>query len=185
MTDPDRPRHIEVDDDGQPAAAAEVTTSAGADGTVRASLHAPAGHVTPGSRASLVDAVMDLPEVQASVRIEASVPRGDGESLERLRERTEDPVTRPAGSTTLLDAKIPSESQPGPGQDPDGGTASLPSQPRAAPAPASLKRHPGRRPRRGGRCARMPQDPRRGGRFLLVRQMRIKRIWGGISAGAA
>jgi hypothetical protein len=134
MTDPDRPRHIEVDDDGQPAAAAEVTTSAGADGTVRASLHAPAGHVTPGSRASLVDAVMDLPEVQASVRIEASVPRGDGESLERLRERTEDPVTRPAGSTTLLDAKIPSESQPGPGQDPDGGTASLPSQPRAAPA---------------------------------------------------
>jgi hypothetical protein len=124
MTDPDRSRHVEVGDDGQPTAAAEVTTSAGADGTVRASLHAPAGHVTPGSRASLVDAVMDLPEVQASSRMEATVPLGDGESLERLRERTEGSVTRPAGSTTLLDAKIPSGSQPGPEQDPHGGTAS-------------------------------------------------------------
>ena len=124
MTDPDRPRHIEVGDDGQPAAAAEVTTSDGADGTVRASLHAPAGHIAPGHRASLVDAVMDLPEVQASARMEATVPRGDGESLERLRERTEDAVTRPAGSTTLLDANIPSQSQPEPAQDPDGGTTS-------------------------------------------------------------
>jgi hypothetical protein len=120
MTNPDGPRHVEVgDDDGQPGAAAEVTTNAGADGTVRASLHAPAGHITPGVRASLVDAVMDLPEVQASARMEATIPRGDGESLERLRERTEDAVTRPAGSTTLLDANIPSGSQPEAGQDPD------------------------------------------------------------------
>jgi uncharacterized phage protein gp47/JayE len=124
MTNPDGPRHVEVGDGGQPVAAAEVTTSAGADGTVRASLHAPAGHIIPGSRASLVDAVMDLPEVQASARMEATIPLGDGESLERLRERTEDAVTRPAGSTTLLDANIPSGSQPGPGQDPDGGTTS-------------------------------------------------------------
>jgi uncharacterized phage protein gp47/JayE len=124
MTDPAEPRHIEVGDDGQPGAAAEVTTSAGADGTVRASLHAPAGHISPGNRASLVDAVMDLPEVQASTRLEATIPRGDGESLERLRERTEDAVTRPAGSTTLLDANIPSASQPGSGRDPDDGTGS-------------------------------------------------------------
>lgn len=122
MTSPDGPRHVEVGDGGQPVASAEVSTSAGADGTVRASLHAQAGHITPGSRASLVDAVMDLPEVQASVRLEATVPLGDGESLERLRERTEDAVTRQAGSTALLDANIPSGSQPGSGQDPDGGT---------------------------------------------------------------
>ena len=124
MTDPARSRHIEVGDGGQPVAAAEVTTDAGADGTVRASLYAPAGHIAPGRRASLVDAVLDLPEVQASARMEATVPRGDGESLNRLRERTEDAVTRPAGSTTLLDANIPSESQPGSAQDPDGETAS-------------------------------------------------------------
>jgi len=43
--------------------------------------------------------VMDLPEVQASSRLEATVPLGDVESLKRLRERTEDTVARPAGST--------------------------------------------------------------------------------------
>ena len=42
---------------------------------------------------------MDLPEVQASSRLEATVPLGDAESLERLRQRTDDAVTRPAGSS--------------------------------------------------------------------------------------
>ena len=118
MNSPDMPRHIEVGDGGQSVAAAEVTTADGADGTVRASLHASAGHLTPGSRASLVDAVMDLPEVQASTRLEATIPLGDGETLERLRERTEDAVTRSAGSTTLLDANIPSGGQPEPRSGP-------------------------------------------------------------------
>ena len=117
MTDPDTSRHIEIKDGDQTVAAAEVTTSQDAGGTVQASLHAASGHIAPGSRASLVDAVMDLPEVQASTRMEATVPLGDGETLERLRERTEDAVTRSAGSTTLLDANIPSGGRPGPHQD--------------------------------------------------------------------
>jgi hypothetical protein len=108
MTGPDTSHHVQVKDGDQTVAAAEVTRSEQAGGTVRTSLHAASGHITPGSRASLVDAVMDLPEVQASERLEATVPIGDGESLERLRERTEDAVTRPAGSTVLLDGTIPS-----------------------------------------------------------------------------
>jgi hypothetical protein len=107
MTEPDASRHVEVRDGDQSIAAADVTTAAGAEGTARASLHATPGHIAPGSRASLVDAVMDTPEVRASTRLEATVPLGDGESLERLRQRTEDAVTRPAGSTALLDASIP------------------------------------------------------------------------------
>jgi uncharacterized phage protein gp47/JayE len=113
MTSPDSPRHVEVKDGDQMVAAAEVTTSGQADGTVRTSLHAAPGHVAPGSRASLVDAVMDLPEVQASEHLEATVPLGDAESLRRLRERTEGTVTRPAGSTVLLDATIPLDSPAG------------------------------------------------------------------------
>lgn len=117
MTTPDTPRRIEVDDGDQTVAAAEVTISAEDDGTARASLHASAGHITPGTRASLVDAVMDLPEVRASAHLQATVPLGDAESLERLRERTEDAVTRPAGSTALLKADIPSASEPETDQD--------------------------------------------------------------------
>ena len=110
MADPGMRRRIEVKDGDQTVAAAEVTTSQEADGTAQASLHVVSGHIAPGSRAGLVDAVLDLPEVQASARLEATVPLGDGESLERLRERTDDTATRPAGSTALVDAKIPRSS---------------------------------------------------------------------------
>ena len=123
MSNPDTPRHVEVKDGDQTIAAAEVTTAAGAEGTARTSLHAPSGHTAPGSRASLVDAVMDLPEVQAGSRLEATVPLGDAESLERLRERTEETVTRPAGSTALLDGNIPPASKAAPSQEPDDGTS--------------------------------------------------------------
>ena len=117
-------RHVEVRIGDQTVAAAEVTTAEGAGGTARTSLHAASGHIAPGSRASLVDAVMDLPEVQASTRLEATVPLGDGEALERLRQRTVDAVTRPAGSTALLDANIPSPRPPKAGDSPDRDTDS-------------------------------------------------------------
>jgi hypothetical protein len=125
MTSPDRSRHVEVKDGNQTVAAAEVTTLENAEGTVRASLLPSSGHTPPGSRASLVDAVMDLPEVRASSRLEATVPLGDADSLQRLRERTEDTVTRPAGSTTLVDADIPPGRPAGPGQEPGGHTPAL------------------------------------------------------------
>jgi hypothetical protein len=108
MASQETPRHVEVKDEGGDVVAeAEVTTARGAEGTVRASMHAKDAYVRPGYRASLVDAVMDLPEVQASDHMEAAIPYGDGESLGRLRERTQDPQARAAGATTLVDADIP------------------------------------------------------------------------------
>ena len=115
MTDPGTSRHVEIKDGDQTVAAAEVRTSQEPDGTVQASLHAAPGHIAPGSRASLVDAVMDLPEVAQSARLKAAGPLGDTESLWRLRERTDDTVTRAAGSTALVDANIP------PGGEPESG----------------------------------------------------------------
>src|SRR5579863_10103384 len=108
MTDPETPRHVEVrDDDDRTAAVAEVTTARGPDDTVRTSMYAKSEHVRPGDRAALVDAVMGLPEVRESDRMEAAVPLGDAESVERLREHTDGAVLRAAGSTTLLDANLP------------------------------------------------------------------------------
>jgi hypothetical protein len=108
MTDPGTSRHVEIkDDDDRTAAVAEVTTAKGSAGTVRTSLYAKSEHVRPGDRAALVDEVLGLPEVQASSRVEATVPYGDAESVERLRERTDDAVLRAAGGTTLVDASLP------------------------------------------------------------------------------
>ena len=118
MTDPGTPQHVEIKDGEDTVAAAEVTTSQEPGGTAQASLYAAPGHIASGSRASLVDAVMDLPEVQASEHLQATVPLGDGESLERLRERTDDTTTRAAGSTALLDANIPPGGGPESGREP-------------------------------------------------------------------
>ena len=107
MGNPDPARHVEVRDGDHIVATAEVTTAKGPDGTARTSLHATSPDVPAGHRASLVNAVMATPEVQASTRLEATIPLGDGELLERLRQRTTDAVTRPAGSTALFDANIP------------------------------------------------------------------------------
>jgi hypothetical protein len=121
MTDPKTSRHVEIkDDDDRTAAVADVTTARGPDGTVRTSMYAKNEHVRPGDRAALVDEVMDLPEVKASDRVEATVPFGDAESVERLRERTDDATLRAAGSTTLLDANVPLDDGSPPAEPPAG-----------------------------------------------------------------
>jgi hypothetical protein len=117
MTDPQASRHVELkNEEEHVTAVAEVTTEAGPEGTVRTSLYAKSEHVRPGDRTHLVDTVMDLPEVQASDRLEATVPFGDTESVERLRERTADAVLRAAGASTLLDANVARDHPGQPGE---------------------------------------------------------------------
>jgi hypothetical protein len=104
MTERDRRHHVVIEDGNRLAAAAEVITPAQADGTVRVSLRAESGHITPGTRSSLVDLVLDLPGVRDSARLEAVVPLGDHETLHRLRERCTDVRVHAAGSSALVDA---------------------------------------------------------------------------------
>jgi len=108
MAGHDLRQRVEVSDDDRTVATAEVTTSEGSGGTARVSLRAEPGHITPGHRASLVDAVLDLPEVQESARLEAAFQLGDSESLHQLQERCEDVSTRPAEWSALVDANLPS-----------------------------------------------------------------------------
>ncbi len=108
MAGNDRRQRVEISDDDRTVATAEVTTSEGSGGTARVSLRAEPGHITPGRRADLVDAVLDLPEVQESARVEAGFRLGDSESLHRLQERCEDVSARTAGWSALVDANLPS-----------------------------------------------------------------------------
>src|ERR1700685_4573221 len=96
MAGHDRRQRVEVSDHDRTVATAEVTTSEGSGGTARVSLQAEPGHITPGRRASLVDAVLDLPEVQESARVEAAFRLGDSESLYRLPGGCAGVCTRPA-----------------------------------------------------------------------------------------
>ena len=100
-------QHVEVSDDGRTVAVAEVTICGGSGGIARASLRAESGHIAPGRRASLVDAVLDLPEVRQSARLEAAFPLGDTESLHRLEQRCQDVRAHPAGSSAIVEADLP------------------------------------------------------------------------------
>jgi hypothetical protein len=113
MTGPEKHHHVEIKEGEQTVASADVTIPPEAD-TAHTSLSAAPGHVPPGYRASLVDAVMDLPDVQESAHLEAVLPLGDSETLGRLRERSENATTRAAGASALLDADIPDPPPPAP-----------------------------------------------------------------------
>jgi hypothetical protein len=72
MAKNDMHQHVEVSD-GRTVAAAEVIISGGPGGTAQASLRAESGHIAPGRRTSLVDAVPDLPEVAELARTSATM----------------------------------------------------------------------------------------------------------------
>ena len=111
-------RHVEISDHERTVAAAEVT-SQGPGGTAWASLRAESGHITPGRRASLVDAVLDLPGVRESEHLNVVFPLGDGETLQRFQERCLDVRTHPAGDSAIIEVNLPSGgSRRSPGKPP-------------------------------------------------------------------
>lgn len=101
-------RHITVDVEGRRVGVADVERLE-RPGVVRASLHVESGLLPRGSRRLLVDAVLASPEVQSGRRLEAAIPLGDGEMLQRLRERCGDVRTRAAGSSVLVDLVLPEQ----------------------------------------------------------------------------
>jgi hypothetical protein len=118
MAEQDFCQYLNAGDDDGTVATAEVTTSEGSGGTARVSLFAEPGHIRPGHRAWLVDAVLDLPEVRESARLKADFPRGDSESLHRLQERCENVTTHPAGWSALFAANLPARGSGRASQDP-------------------------------------------------------------------
>jgi uncharacterized phage protein gp47/JayE len=99
-------RQVEVAEDGRVVGVADVHPVEDS-AVVRAELHVEAGHLRVGTSARLVDAVLDLPATKEGHRLEATLPIGDTESLDRLRARCEAVQTRPAGATCLVDATLP------------------------------------------------------------------------------
>jgi hypothetical protein len=108
MSDERSGRQVKVAEHGEVVAVADIEPTDD-DSVVRASLHARAGHLPPGTRTRLVDGVLDLPQTADGNRLEATIPLGDGESLDRLRERCDDVRVRPAGASCLVDAALPAD----------------------------------------------------------------------------
>ena len=101
---PSAVQHITIEDDGRILAEADVRSE---PDVVRAALRVEAGHLPPGTRARLVDAVLDIPDAEPGTRLEVTLPAGDAEMLERIRERCDQVDARRAGASCLLNTTQP------------------------------------------------------------------------------
>ncbi|HEU5268111.1 MAG TPA: hypothetical protein VFU35_15485 [Jatrophihabitans sp.] len=76
------------------------------DAEVAVHFHVGSGHVPPDARASVVDAVFELPELGEHRMLRASIPIGDAELLHLLRRRCPSLSARAAAATCLVDAEL-------------------------------------------------------------------------------
>jgi hypothetical protein len=98
---------IEIEDDGRTLATADLHPADGT-GVLHSDLHAESGPLPAGTRARLVDAVLDSPDASEADHLRATMPLGDTEMLERVRERCDDVEARAAGATKIVDARLDS-----------------------------------------------------------------------------
>ena len=103
---------VQVETDGRVLAEADVRLG-GEPGVVVSAMHVESGHLPLGVRARLVAAVLALPLVGSAERLVASVPIGDAEMLDRMRERSDEMRAHYAGATTIVEARlVPRPRQP-------------------------------------------------------------------------
>jgi hypothetical protein len=89
-------QHITIDDNGRLLAEADVRAT---NQAVQAELRVEAGHLPPGTRTKLVDAVLDFTSAAPGIPLNATLPAGDAEMLQRMRERCTTITTRATGAT--------------------------------------------------------------------------------------
>ena len=105
MTRSDQALDIAIQQDGRTVASAEVH-HAGQPGVVHSDLHVESGPVPGGTRTRLVDAVLADPRVHGADRLLATMPLGDTEMLERVRQRCRDVHAHAAGATKIVEARL-------------------------------------------------------------------------------
>jgi len=97
-------QHITIEDDGRLLAQADIESH---PDLVQARLRVEAGHIPPGAKSRLVDAVLDLPNVPSGTALEMTFPTGQAEMLEQVRNRCPNVSTRVAGVSCLLHTTFP------------------------------------------------------------------------------
>ncbi|MFL6065184.1 MAG: hypothetical protein ACJ72G_10990 [Friedmanniella sp.] len=98
-------KRITVEEDGQLLAQATVSPP-DENNQARAQVHVAAGHLPIDTRRKLADAVCDAVTEDNAERLTATVPVGDAELVERMRDHLSDVELRAAGATSIIKGEI-------------------------------------------------------------------------------
>jgi hypothetical protein len=113
----DRDRHtISIEDDGRVLASASVEPT-DRPGVVHTDLHVESGQLPPATRTRIVDAVLEHPDVHDAERLLATMPLGDTEMLDRVRERSHVVETRATGATVIVESELDGAGRKDEGRD--------------------------------------------------------------------
>jgi hypothetical protein len=105
MTRSDDDQTVLIEDAGRTVASAEVRPT-DQPGVVHSELHVESGQLPGGTRSRLVDAVLEHPQVDEADRLLATMPLGDTEMLDRVRQRCDDVEAHAAGATKIVAARL-------------------------------------------------------------------------------
>ena len=98
-------KHISVEEDGQVLAQATISM-ADEDGDALAQVHVAPGHIPVGTRQKVVDAVHEAVTEDQAKRLTATVPCGDAELVEGIRDHLDDVELRAAGATSIIQGDV-------------------------------------------------------------------------------
>lgn len=84
---------------------------------VNVSVPGTSGHHEPGDRTSTVDDAMEETGATDADRVTVSVPRGDVEALDRVKQRMDEQSVRAVGSTVLVEGAPTESAEPDEGRD--------------------------------------------------------------------
>ena len=98
-------RKISVDDGGEVLAQATVTTPEGT-GAAHAEVSMAPGHLPVGTRQRVADAVHEAVVADHASHLTASVPQGDAELVDGIRDRLSDVHVRAAGATSIIEGDV-------------------------------------------------------------------------------
>jgi len=105
-------RHVTIEAHGETLAEATISNPDD-DAAVRVAVHMASGHLPAGARHRLTEAIHEVVLDDHAERLTATVPLGDAELVEGIREHLSDPELRAAGSTSIIQGDVAPVEQPG------------------------------------------------------------------------
>ena len=98
-------RHISIATAGDVLAEATITTPDD-DGAVCVAVHVAAGHLPPGARQSMADAIHSQLTTDRAAWVTVTVPLGDAELVDGIRSHLDDAELRAAGATSIIEGDV-------------------------------------------------------------------------------